>query len=88
MVVVRFFKMLIMISYGVVKNQHVQSTLLGGREGGGHKKEYHGTLCTLLIMLTIMDDTLDSVYRYSLFSRAVRCSSCLFHLETQNKQTD
>ena len=24
----------------IVKNQHFQSTLLGGREGGGHKKEY------------------------------------------------
>ena len=32
MTAVRFFKMLIAFSYGVVKNQHFQSTLLGRRE--------------------------------------------------------
>ena len=41
-------------SYGIVKNQHFQSTLLGGREGVTKKS----TLCTLLKMLTIMDDPL------------------------------
>ena len=50
------FKMLkkcIPFSYVVVKNQLFKSTLLGGRKGG-HKKS---NMCTLLIMLTIMDDT-------------------------------
>ena len=32
--------LIIAYSYRVVKNKHFQSTLLGGREGGGHKNEY------------------------------------------------
>ena len=36
------------------QNQHLQSTLLVGREGFTEKS----TLCTLLIMLTILDDAL------------------------------
>ena len=39
-------------SYVGRQNQHFQSTLLGGREGVTKKS----TLCTLLIMLIIMDD--------------------------------
>ena len=39
------------ITYGGIKNQHFQSTLLGVTK----KKS---TLCTLLIMLTILDDPL------------------------------
>ena len=39
-------------AYRVIKNQHLKNTLLGGREGVTKKC----TLCTLLIMLTIMDD--------------------------------
>ena len=43
--------------YIVVKNQHFQSTLLRGRKPreGITKKS---TLCTVSIMLTIMDDSL------------------------------
>ena len=37
-----------------VKNKHFQSTLLGGREGITNKS----TMCMLLKMLTILDDTL------------------------------
>ena len=44
----------IAFSYGIGKIQHFQSTL--GREGRGHKKEY--SVCTFLIMLTIMEDPL------------------------------
>ena len=46
-------------AYMVVKIQNFQSTLLGGR---GHKKK--STLCTLLIMLTIMDDPLGNVHSW------------------------
>ena len=38
--------------YGVIKNQHFQSTMLRGREG----VTKNSTSCTLLIMLTILDD--------------------------------
>ena len=48
-----FLKMLIIeFLYGVVKNQHFQSTILGGRYS------QKSTLCMLLIMLTILDDPL------------------------------
>ena len=36
----------------VIPNQHFQSTLLGGGEGVTQKS----TLCTLVKMMTIMDD--------------------------------
>ena len=62
MAAVRFLKMLIMM-HCIFKrgrqNQHFQSTLLGGR---GSQKS---TLCTLLIMLTIMDDSLVKSYNYT-----------------------
>ena len=52
---VRFFKMLI-IMHCIFIRDHYKSTFSKysfEREGGGHKKS---TLCTLLKMLTIMDD--------------------------------
>ena len=56
MVDVHFLKMLTdFISYTVVKSQHFQSTLLGGREGVTNKS----SLCTLLIMFAILDDPLN-----------------------------
>ena len=54
---VRFFKMSFMVYCDFEKgsqNQHFQSTLLVVREGFTKKS----TLCTLLIMLTIVDDPL------------------------------
>ena len=56
MATVCFFLMLIMMHFhtGVVKNHHFQSILFGGSEGVTKMS----TLCTLLIMLAIMDDPL------------------------------
>ena len=45
---------------GSLKNQHFQSTLLGGREGVTKES----TLCMLLIMLTIMDGPLHSPLKH------------------------
>ena len=57
MAAVRFLKMLIMmrcifLSKGVVKNQHFKTTFLGENEGVTKKT----ILCTLFIMLIILDD--------------------------------
>ena len=43
-------------SYRAVKNQQFQSSLLGGREGGREGVTKKSTLCSLLIMLIILDD--------------------------------
>ena len=40
----------------VIPNQHFKSTLLGGGEGEGVTKK--STLCTLVKMMTILDDPL------------------------------
>ena len=50
MLFLMFINMMHCIFIRDVKNQHFQGSLLGGK--GSHKK----TLCTLLIMLTILDD--------------------------------
>ena len=58
------------VPYGVVKNQHFQSTLFG--RGRGHKKRM---LYTILIMLTIMDDPLYE--RFSLVLSADLNRQCI-----------
>ena len=49
---------------GSLKKKHVQNTLLRGREGRGHKKEYS------VIMLTNRDDPLDPLCNIIYYSLA------------------